>query len=63
MFDYKRTARIIRQHYQLDREPTSEEVAAEIANLRRRDAKGFLDDMTLQLFIALGLNSSKNCKY
>jgi hypothetical protein len=48
-------AQIIRRHYGLSRSVTSDEVAAEIANLRRKRAAGSLDTRQEHLFAALNL--------
>ena len=48
-------ARIIRQHYGLTRPVTAEEVAAELAMLHRKAAKGTLDDASEILAARLGI--------
>ncbi len=48
--------RAVRRHYGLNRPITDEELDAEVVNLRRKDARGTLDDRQEALFIALGLD-------
>ncbi len=48
--------RVVCRHYVLNRSITDEELDVEVANLRRKDARGTLDDRQEALFIALGLD-------
>lgn len=42
-------------HYNLKRPVTSEELTAELENLRRKKEKGSLDDFSERLAVALGI--------
>jgi hypothetical protein len=48
--------KVIRQHYQMNRLPTDQEVNDEVKNLLRRDANMSLHDSELALFVALRLD-------
>jgi len=49
-------ARIIRNHYGLDRPVTDQELNAEVQSLIRKHANGSLDDQSARLYIALRLD-------
>ena len=49
-------ARIIRNHYNLDRPVTDQELNAEVQSLIRKHDNGSLDDQSERLYIALRLD-------